>query len=396
MPSTISRYILRRVLVYLFAMTGLALLALLLERMIRLMGIVANWEGGLTLVVRMMLNLVPHYLGMALPAAFFFGVLLTFNHLNRNGELAVLQASGLGLMRLLRPVVGLALILAAVAAATFGFLQPYGRYTYRAIAHDASHVTLGSSVMPGKFFHTDDMTFMAERVSPDGSRLEGIFVSEHEAGGKTFTTTAEEGTFQPGGKPGEVMLLLRNGVRTERGPAGGAKTTLTFAEYRWPIRRGDDWAFRARGHDERELTLPELWNALGKPPPQGVDASEIEAEYHGRIVQILSVVFLPFLAMPLGLGGGRGGQTYGLGLGLLALVVYEQALQFGLSLSAKDIVQPLFGLWLPFMLFAVGSLAFFLYTSLRIVPEPLGNLPARIESLIAAVPARLPRLRRST
>lgn len=396
MPSTISRYILRRVLVYLFAMTGLALLALLLERMIRLMGIVSNWEGGLTLVVRMMLNLVPHYLGMALPAAFFFGVLLTFNHLNRNGELAVLQASGLGLMRLLRPVVGLALVLAAVAAVTFGFLQPYGRYAYRSIAHDASHVTIGSSVMPGKFFHTDDMTFMAERVSPDGSRLEGIFVNEHEPDGQVFTTTAEEGTFQPGTKPGEVMLLLRSGVRTERGPNGGAKTTLTFAEYRWPISRGDDWAFRPRGQDERELTLPELWNALGKPPPQGVDASEIDAEYHGRIVQILSVVFLPFLAMPLGLGGGRGGQTYGLGLGLLALVVYEQALQFGLSLSAKDIVQPLFGLWLPFMIFAVGSLAFFLYTSLRIVPEPLGNLPARVEVLVAAVSARLPRLRRST
>ena len=69
MPNTISRYILRRVVGYLFAMTGLALLALLLERMIRVMGIIANWEGGLSLVVQMMLNLVPHYLGLALPAS---------------------------------------------------------------------------------------------------------------------------------------------------------------------------------------------------------------------------------------------------------------------------------------------------------------------------------------
>src|SRR3546814_712130 len=276
MPNTISRYILQRVLVYLFAMTGLALLALLLERMIRVMGIITNWEGGVApvarmmlnlvphylvmalpapfffgvlltfhhmhrtgelavlqasglglmrrirpvnglarilllalllermirvmgiitnweggvaLVARMMLNLVPHYLGMALPAAFFFGVLLTFNHMNRNGELAVLQASGLGLMRLLRPVIGLALILAAIAAVTFGYLQPYGRYTYRSIAHDASHVTLGSSVLPGKFFHTDDMTFMAERVSPSGTKLEGIFVYERGADGGVITTT---------------------------------------------------------------------------------------------------------------------------------------------------------------------------------------------------------------
>lgn len=395
MPNTISRYILRRVLVYLFAMTGLALLALLLERMIRVMGIITNWEGGLTLVVRMMLNLVPHYLGMALPAAFFFGVLLTFNHMNRNGELAVLQASGLGLIRLLRPVIGLALILAAVAAVTFSYLQPYGRYAYRTIAHDASHVTIGSSVMPGKFFHTDDMTFMAERVSPDGMRLGGIFVYERGDNGRMFTTTADEGSFLPGRQSGEVMLLLRNGLRTESGPAGGAKSTLTFDEYRWPINRGDDWSYRPRGKDERELTLPELWEARSDPPP-GIRVAEIRAEYHARIVQILSVVFLPFLAMPLGLGGGRGGQTYGIGLGMLALVVYEQALQFGLSLSAKGLIAPVFGLWLPFLLFAGGSLVFFLHTSLRIVSEPLGSLPARVEGLVAAVSGRLPRLRRST
>ncbi|MFN4089680.1 MAG: LptF/LptG family permease [Alphaproteobacteria bacterium] len=393
MPNTISRYILRRVLVYLFAMTGLALLALLLERMIRVMGIVANWDGGISLVARMLLNLVPHYLGMALPAAFFFGVLLTFNHMNRNGELAVLQASGLGLTRLLRPVIGLALVLAAIAAVTFSHLQPYGRYAYRAIAHDASHVTIGASVMPGKFFHSDDLTFMAERVAANGLRLEGIFVHERGEGGSSYTTTADEGSFQPGRTPGEIMLLLRNGVRTEIAPSGATRSTLTFDEYRWPIGRGDGWAFRARGKDERELTLPELRAARTDPPP-GLRVEEIDAEYQGRIVHILSVVFLPFLAMPLGLGGGRGGQTYGIGLGVLALVVYEQALQFGLSLASKGFVSPLLGLWLPFLIFAGGSLAFFLHTALRIVSEPLGSLPARMEGLLSAVAGRLPRFRR--
>src|SRR3546814_9796626 len=78
MPNTISRYILQRVLVYLFAMTGLALLALLLERMFRVMGIITNWEGGVAVVARLMLNLVPHYLGMALPDPSFLRVPLTF------------------------------------------------------------------------------------------------------------------------------------------------------------------------------------------------------------------------------------------------------------------------------------------------------------------------------
>src|SRR3546814_10775522 len=93
---------------------------------------------------------------------------------------------------------------------------------------------------------------------------------------------------------------------------------LAFREYRWPISRDSDWAYRPRGKDERELTLPELWEARSAPPA-GIRAAEVNAEYHARIVQILSVLFLPFLAMPLGLGGGRGGQTYGIGLGMLEI-----------------------------------------------------------------------------
>src|SRR3546814_8589865 len=76
---------------------------------------------------------------------------------------------------------------------------------------------------------------------------------------------------------------------------------LAFREYRWPISRDSDWAYRPRGKDERELTLPELWEARSAPPA-GIRAAEVNAEYHARIVQILSVLFLPFLAMPLGLG----------------------------------------------------------------------------------------------
>src|SRR3546814_9469175 len=97
-------------------------------------------------------------------------------------------------MGLLRPGIGLALILAAIAAVTFGYLQPYGRYTYRSIAHDASHVTLGASVLPGKFFHTDDMTCMAERVPPSGTKHEGIFVYERGAEVGGMPTRPEGGS----------------------------------------------------------------------------------------------------------------------------------------------------------------------------------------------------------
>ncbi len=395
MPNTISRYILRRVVAYLVAMTLIALAALLLERTLRVVGLVANWNGATGMVFRMLMNLVPHYLGIALPAAFFFGVLLTFNHLNRSSELAVLHATGMSLQRLVRPIVALALLLTLIAAVTFGFLQPYGRYAYRTLAHAVANASLSVAVQGGKFISVDNLTFMAESMADGGIGLKEVFVHEQRRDGGSVTTTASEGWFAPAvGGQGSV-LVLRDGVRTEVRADGRPVGRLSFDEYRWPIESGEDWVFRPRGKDEEELTLPELWRAQGEALPRAT-AAEVRAELHARLVRVFSVLFLPFLAMPLGLGGGRGGQTAGIAVGLLILVFYEQLLQFAHAMTALGYVSPWLALWLPFGLFASGSLAFFVRTSRSVEADPLGAPAARLDPILAWIGRALPSLRQST
>ena len=91
--SVIDRYLLRQVLLTCLVMTGIGLAVLLLERGIYLVGLVANPNNALGYVGQMLLLLTPHYLGIALPAAFFFGVLLTFGRLKQDGEFVVLMAA---------------------------------------------------------------------------------------------------------------------------------------------------------------------------------------------------------------------------------------------------------------------------------------------------------------
>ena len=120
MLSVIDRYLLRQVLLTCLVMTGIGLAVLLLERIIYLVGLVANPNNALGYVGQMLLLLTPHYLGIALPAAFFFGVLLTFGRLKQDGEFVVLMAAGCGLGRLLRHVFGLAVLMALVAGLILG------------------------------------------------------------------------------------------------------------------------------------------------------------------------------------------------------------------------------------------------------------------------------------
>ena len=111
----------------------------------------------------------------------------------------------------------------------------------------------------------------------------------------------------------------------------------------------------------------ELWQQRDSPPP-GVTAAQMLAEFHDRLVRSLSVLLLPFLAVPFALGARRAGQSVGIATGLVILVAYNQALTIGKSLASVERVSPLLGQWLPLAVLAVGSLYLF-YRSAYLVPR---------------------------
>ncbi len=375
MFKTLDRYVLRQIIVSSAAMIGIALIALLLERLLRLLGLAANPDRVLGYISQMLVSLIPHYLGIALPLVFFLGMMLTFNRLSRDNELAVMTAAGKGLQRVMVPVLGLAFVLTVIAAVTFSYLQPLARYTYRSLAHTVVHASLNAAVKEATFVHVDGLTFIAENASADGEQLGRIFVYEEKADGRSFVTTASRGTLRASKQGQGPLLVLDQGERLEFRPERGGAGTLEFSRFQWPITRSSDAGFRARGKDERELTLWELWAAAKAPPPK-ISAAEAIAELHARLVSVLTILVLPFLAVPLSLGGGRIGQSYGIGVGLLILVVYEKVVTFGEAMAEKGDITPWLAIWLPFGLFALLGGYLFYRAAYTVSSGTLAGLPA--------------------
>src|ERR1043166_3381030 len=100
--TAIARYILRLVLVPMIGTFVLAASLLLLEKMLRLFDFVAGQGGPVGVVFKMLANLMPEYLGMAIPRGLMLGFLLPFRKLAPSSELDVMRAVGLSYPRLLR------------------------------------------------------------------------------------------------------------------------------------------------------------------------------------------------------------------------------------------------------------------------------------------------------
>ena len=85
---TIDLYIFRQILRPLAGALLVALLVLLIERMLRLLDFVLGSNGPVEVVFEILAYLVPHYMALALPISLYLGILLGFNRLSRDGEIA--------------------------------------------------------------------------------------------------------------------------------------------------------------------------------------------------------------------------------------------------------------------------------------------------------------------
>jgi lipopolysaccharide export system permease protein len=355
--NVIDRYLLRQIITTSLVMTGVGLAVLLLERLLRLFNLVANPNKAFSFVGQMLVLLTPHYLSVALPAAFFFGVLLTFMRLRQDNELIVISSAGRGLHRLLAPAIGLSMVMTAIAVLILGYVNPHARYGYRTLKNSVAEASLNAAVREGTFIQADDLTFFAESstASPNGLGLSKVFVYEEEDDETSVVTTGTEGLLGQAAEDGGTILVLKDGVRAEFPAHGGDSKTLTFNDLSWPVATEDEGEFRPRGEDQRELTLSELWAAQPTDDSEP-DAAEIEAELSTRLVIIATVPLLPFLAAALALcGGARRERRAAVFIGLVILVVYYEALNFGESLVKNGKLTAPVAVWLPLLILTIGT-----------------------------------------
>ena len=154
--TAIDRYILRLVLVPMFGVFVLAASLLMLEKMLRLMEFVSAEGGPVTIVFRMLVNLIPEYAGLAIPLGLMLGILLAFRKLATTSELDVLRAVGWSYTRLLRVPYMITLALVALNLLIVGYWQPLARYGYEQLDFELRSGALGAAIKVGEFTALED------------------------------------------------------------------------------------------------------------------------------------------------------------------------------------------------------------------------------------------------
>ncbi|MFV3127808.1 LptF/LptG family permease [Niveispirillum sp. KHB5.9] len=381
----IDRYILVETLKPLFASLLVVLVALLMERLLRLFDLLANHGGPFNMVMWLVANLVPHYLGLALPAAFFISMFIIVARMGEDNELDALQSAGLSVPRIARSFLGLGVALMVFSILLFGYLQPYSRYGYSAIYHMVVNAAWDATVPQGMFVDAGEgITISADIVDATGRRLEKVFVQQDRGNGETWVTTSVTGALAATDDRQRVLLTLHDGVQVRMLP-DGRRMVMEFGELTLdkPFQLVTE-PFRDRGGSERELTLHELWSEM-HDPKSIVPHTRLESELHGRLARSLSLPLLPLLAVPMGMAAKRARRGQGIALATLILIIYHHLIQLGESLGDVGRLSPLIGIWVPFGLFCLLCGWLFHRADVRPGENPFAAMFDAIDTLVGMV-----------
>jgi len=396
MIRIVDTYVLRQVIKPLAGAMAIGLLVLLAERMVRLLDTILGKKNSFAVVFELLAYLVPHYLGLAVPVALFLGLLFGFSKLSKDSELDAFMASGVGVGRLTRPVVMLALALTAISIFIIGWAQPHTRYAYRSVLFDVRNIDVFYLAEEGVFMQAGTRTFIIDKLERSTNAFDRIFLFDYRGPAGSETVTATHGKLIE--VPGERRPVLRledgHRLKLDRWPFGAANSdpptavVSNFAEAETPLGKVTDAVFRGRGDDERELTIIELWQQLDTPPRRS-NKDQMRAEFHKRLIDMLTLLVLPFLAVPFAIGRGRGQRAYRFGLALVILIVVHEIIEQGAVATRTSGTSPYLTMWLPFGLISAFAAWRFWLAAFVLRADRLDNIIDRLSVTANAFWARL-------
>ena len=387
MPLTrIDRYLARLIFVPLVATLVLAAMLLLLDKMLRLFDFVVSEGGPVNVVWRMLMNMVPEYLGLGIPIGLLMGVLLAFRKLALSSELDVLRAVGWSYERLLLVPYLFALALMAVNVAIVGFVQPYAEYAYQGLRFELRSGALGASIKVGEFTNMGRrMTLRVERSEGQGHILHNVFVRAEDRSGRSIAATADHGSFLATRDEDTIVLRLQNGRLVHNAPGYRVPRVLSFRSHDIPIDLPAIDAFRRRGVGIEELTLPELVRTASAPGASAEQRLASRANFHFRLAEVLMMLLVPLLAVALAVPPKRSSSGLGIFLSLIFVVAYHKINQYAENMGALGRLDPALAVWVPFALAAALILWMFWTLAHKPGGQPIGALERLFAKLAKAV-----------
>lgn len=330
----VSRYLVKEVLQSLVVVLAVLLLIFIGRHFARYLAEAAAGDLPAELILRLLSMLTISASVLLIPFAFFISVLLAFGRLYRDSEMTALAAAGVGVGRVARPVMALAVLLAGLVAWLALYAAPWAAERGLVVREHAEAESDLASIGAGQFreIGADRSVFYVEGLSAERSVMNHVFV-QRTTTDTTSIFAANSGYQYVDENSGDRYLVLLDGKRYEGSP-GSAE--FRIHEYAKASFRIEPEEVRARVRKRDAIPTAML---IGSTDKRDV------AELQRRVSMPLSVLLLGLLAVLLSRTSPREGRYARLFGAILIYVIYNNLMGAAQSWVQRGVVEPAIGMW---------------------------------------------------
>jgi len=312
-----------------------------------------------TVVLRVMGTLLPMAFALTIPMSLLLGLLVAFGRLSADREFVALQACGVSLFRLMRPV-GLLSVLAWIATSYVLLVAvPDANQRFREITFGIVAERAEGEVRPRVFFEDfPDVVLYVRELAPGGAGWTDVFMADNRMAQTPAAYLARHGRVVIDREQRTVEMVLQDAVRHTASEAG--KYEVVHFD-RLLLSLNPETVFPRQGPPlgAREMSIPQLQARAAELEAQGIYP-------HSELFEIQKKFSIPFaclifglIGLALGVNNRRDGKLASFVMGLGVIFIYYVVLWLGQSLVRGHIIPPWLAAWGPnIVLGAVGLLLF--------------------------------------
>jgi lipopolysaccharide export system permease protein len=332
----------------------------LMRQILEITNVIVNYQVSLTAFFLMLAYSIPFFLAYIIPMSVMMSVLLTFLRLSNDNEIVALKASGISIYHLLPSVILFSVINTLLTAYMAIYGLPWGQQSYKQMAMNVVQSNFNVGLKERQFNDSfDGVMFYVNKIDLNDNALKDIYIEDQRNEGFSTTIVAPIGRIFNGEDRLSFILSLNNGVINQVNLKSRAVHSIAFGSYDLQLDLKDAVKnLRKKKRGIKEMQLDELVAFLKTETTKTKNYYSAWVEFHKKFSIPFACIALGILAVPLGIQSSSSRKSAGLGIGLIAFLIYYLLLSAGLVFSEAGNLSPVVGMWIPN--FIMGGLGIYL------------------------------------
>jgi len=323
-----------------------------------------------SIVARAMATLLPQALSLTIPMAVLLGILAGFGRLSADREFVAMQACGVSLVRLLRPVLLVAALGTAGTAYEIIVALPNANQAYREIVFVLLASRVEGNVKPRVFYEDFPNKVIYVRDLPAAGGWKDVFLADTSRPGETTVYFARDGRIRLDEANRIVQLELRETTsytstldRPDEYVANAIGTTLISLDPETVFKRPP-----AKGAPE--MTIAELKGEIAAAKTRNDPGYGARFMLQQKFSLPLTCPILALIALALGTSNRKDGKLASFAIGMGVIFVYYVLLWGARAAAMGGQFSPELAPWLPNIVMGVLALLMFAWRA-RSADQPI-------------------------